>query len=152
MFTTEAVERGFVGRRLEVQALCSALESASHGRGASFVITGEPGIGKTRLANETAKVAAASGFGVVSGSCLQGGRTPALFFWRQILRSENFSTISEQKRKLVEADLARFAVLARPAPDHNADPKRQRSESSWFRLLDNLAKILRDAANRAPLL
>jgi ABC-type transport system substrate-binding protein/DNA-binding SARP family transcriptional activator len=41
-----------VGRNAELAALCDALEKASQGRGVIVSITGEPGIGKTRLAAE----------------------------------------------------------------------------------------------------
>ena len=43
-----------VGRALEVRALESALEGALAGRGGCVVITGEAGIGKSRLLRELA--------------------------------------------------------------------------------------------------
>ena len=48
-----------VGRRAEIQALESALAGALAGQGGCVVITGEAGIGKSRLMRELARMAAA---------------------------------------------------------------------------------------------
>ena len=48
-----------VGRRAEIQALESALAGALAGQGGCAVITGEAGIGKSRLMRELARMAAA---------------------------------------------------------------------------------------------
>ena len=50
-----------VGRRAEVQALESALAGALAARGGCAVITGEAGIGKSRLIGELARMAAEPG-------------------------------------------------------------------------------------------
>src|SRR5262249_40516897 len=42
----------FVGRQVELGQLKAALEQALAGRGSSFAVVGEPGIGKSRLAEE----------------------------------------------------------------------------------------------------
>src|SRR3954470_13145493 len=57
----------FVGRARELEALRSALGEAEAGRGASALVAGEAGIGKTRLASELANQARAAGFEVVLG-------------------------------------------------------------------------------------
>jgi len=41
-----------VGRERELSELCAGLEEAAVGRGRLFLISGEAGIGKTRLADE----------------------------------------------------------------------------------------------------
>jgi DNA-binding CsgD family transcriptional regulator len=56
-----------VGRRPEIQALESALAGALAGRGGCAVITGEPGIGKSRLVRELAQMAADRQALVVTG-------------------------------------------------------------------------------------
>ncbi len=43
-----------VGRERELSELCAGLEEAAVGRGRLFLISGEVGIGKTRLADELA--------------------------------------------------------------------------------------------------
>jgi predicted ATP-dependent serine protease len=56
-----------VGRPAEIQALGSALAGVLAGRGGCVVITGEPGIGKSRLIRELAGMAADRQVVVVTG-------------------------------------------------------------------------------------
>jgi predicted ATPase len=56
-----------VGRRLEIRALESALAEALAGQGGCAVITGEAGIGKSRLIRELARMAADRQVPVVLG-------------------------------------------------------------------------------------
>ncbi len=75
-----------VGRDSELAALISALdESASDAR--FVVIEGEPGIGKTRLADELRELAEARGAVAVWGRSDEGGAAPALWPWLPPLRS-----------------------------------------------------------------
>ncbi len=48
----------FVGRVQELDRLCEAFDGAREGRGGLVMITGEPGIGKTRLARKLESYAA----------------------------------------------------------------------------------------------
>jgi predicted ATPase len=45
-------ERRLIGRRPELRRILSALETTASGRGRLVLLSGEPGIGKTRLAQE----------------------------------------------------------------------------------------------------
>ncbi len=75
-----------VGRDVELAALLTALdESADDARFA--VIEGEPGIGKTRLADELGCAAAARGAIAVWGRSDEGGAAPALWPWLPPLRT-----------------------------------------------------------------
>ena len=56
-----------IGRNAELEAVDAALTAAMAGHGGCVVITGEPGIGKSRLALETAGRAAGRGMRVVTG-------------------------------------------------------------------------------------
>jgi DNA-binding CsgD family transcriptional regulator/tetratricopeptide (TPR) repeat protein len=60
----------FVGRSGELLRLGELLEAAVDGRGATALLAGEAGIGKTRLATETGKRARNEGFEVLVGRCL----------------------------------------------------------------------------------
>ena len=90
MTPTSAAERSsrpFVGRIQELADLVSALEDAASGRGSLVLLTGEPGIGKTRLMSEVAQVAGQRGVPVVTGRCWEEGGAPPYWPWMQVLRS-----------------------------------------------------------------
>jgi DNA-binding SARP family transcriptional activator len=71
----------FVGREREVAALVRALDDALAGRGRLLVIGGEPGIGKSRLAEELASRATDSGREVLWGRCWEAGGAPPYWPW-----------------------------------------------------------------------
>ena len=48
-------ESGFIGWQLELAVLTAALDTALAGRGRLVMLAGEPGIGKTRIAQEIAR-------------------------------------------------------------------------------------------------
>ena len=62
-----------VGRDEESGHLQAALASAAAGRGGTVLLTGEAGIGKSRLVRETARAAGARGFVVLAGRAVAGG-------------------------------------------------------------------------------
>src|SRR5262249_19125715 len=77
----------FVGRESEIEQVRSGLERVLSGDGQFFCIVGEPGIGKTRLAQEIAKAAVLSGRASVAwGRCWEGGGAPAYWPWIQVVR------------------------------------------------------------------
>src|SRR5262245_58635467 len=61
--------RVFVGHLEDMVELRRAVDERSAGRGALVLLTGEPGIGKTRLCEELAHLTADSGFGCCGGRC-----------------------------------------------------------------------------------
>jgi predicted ATPase len=78
---------GIVGRRRELEELRGWLDAARHGTGRLVLCAGEPGIGKTRLAQELAGIALAGGTAVAWGRCGEAEGAPAFWPWRQVLRS-----------------------------------------------------------------
>jgi hypothetical protein len=62
------------------------LERACSGEGRLILFTGEPGIGKSRLAEQLAAEAAARGATVAWGRCWEAGGAPAYWPWIQIFR------------------------------------------------------------------
>jgi len=89
---TPAVDRpapsaGFVGRGQELAELHGALDSALSGRGKLAMLVGEPGIGKTRTAQELASLAEAEGALVLWGRCVDEEGAPPYWPWLQCLRT-----------------------------------------------------------------
>ena len=76
-----------VGRQRELDALRVWVGAARDGAGRLVLCAGEPGIGKTRLAQELAGVALAGGTAVAWGRCVEAEGAPAFWPWRQVLRS-----------------------------------------------------------------
>lgn len=74
-----------IGRAEELRQLDAALEAAGAGR-AAVDIVGEPGLGKTRLAFEFLRKAAADGAVVVTGHCLADGRQTPFLPYLEALR------------------------------------------------------------------
>ncbi|MDO8670226.1 MAG: ATP-binding protein, partial [Dehalococcoidia bacterium] len=62
-----------VGRREELVRLATALDLAADGHGCAVFLTGQPGIGKTRLAQECLALARARGFTALEGRGLSLG-------------------------------------------------------------------------------
>ena len=62
-----------VGREAEVGVLRAALGAAAEGAGGLVFVTGEAGIGKSRLAREVASEATARDVGVIVGRAVPGG-------------------------------------------------------------------------------
>ena len=77
----------FVGRARELGELRAGLAGAVSGHGCFFMVSGEPGIGKTRLVDELAADAMQQGVQVLWGRCWEGGGAPAFWPWVQIIRS-----------------------------------------------------------------
>jgi hypothetical protein len=81
------VAKPFIGRVRELEELAGGLDDATSGRGSVFVVSGEPGIGKSRLVNELAGLAASRAFRVAWGRCWQGEGAPAYWPWMQVLEA-----------------------------------------------------------------
>ncbi len=146
----------FVGRERELAELRAGLDDAVAGRGSLFFVSGEPGIGKTRLVRELAGRAAAAGARALWGRCWEGGGAPPYWPWVQILRQyaqeagpgaltralgTAVSTIAHFVPELRE--LVGIEAGERPADD---------SDEARFRLFDSFTAFLRRAAQERPLL
>jgi tetratricopeptide (TPR) repeat protein len=147
--SAESSTNHFVGRERELAELHAALDDANAGRGRLFVLSGEPGIGKTRLAEEVAREAATRGMRAVWGRSWEGGGAPAYWPWVQILRSLLLDPNRPRIRGPVVApevgqlvpELA-SEVVGQP----KSDPKQ-----ALFRLFDAVTTALKDAARAQTL-
>jgi DNA-binding SARP family transcriptional activator/predicted ATPase len=84
---TLAGDGELVGREAQLAVLSATLAAAAAGRGRRLVlVAGDPGIGKTRLAEEAARRAAAQHVQVAWGRCFEGEGAPAFWPWVQVTR------------------------------------------------------------------
>jgi tetratricopeptide (TPR) repeat protein len=74
-----------VGRGRELDEIAGALEDAISGRGRLVLLVGEPGIGKTRLADEASRLAARRSVPVLWGRSWEAGGAPAYWPWLDVL-------------------------------------------------------------------
>jgi class 3 adenylate cyclase len=82
-------EAGLVGRRREMATLDAMLERAGGRRGGVVNVVGPPGIGKSRLARESAALAAGRGMKVVWGFCESHARDVPFHAVAMLLRASS---------------------------------------------------------------
>ena len=75
-----------IGRERELARIAARLAEGAAGRGGVVLVSGEPGIGKTRLALDCSAAARAAGFRVAWGRCPESGAAPAFWPWIEIVR------------------------------------------------------------------
>ena len=151
----ESSGRGvFVGRRHELEQLATGLDEALAGRGRLFLLVGEPGIGKSWLADELLARARARGARVLVGRCWEAGGAPPYWPWVQSLRVVIRASAPERLREQLGSggsDLAPlFPELRELFPDL-PEPLAPESESARFRLFDAASSFLRAAAAARPI-
>jgi DNA-binding SARP family transcriptional activator len=153
--SVETPRSRFVGRERELRELVGGLDDAFAGRGRLFLLAGEPGIGKSRLAEEVMAHARARGARVLVGRCWEAGGAPAYWPWVQSLRAYVRQTDSTALRSQLAAGAADLAQIIPELRQHFADlpdlPSLE-SEGARFRLFDATAEFLRKASENRPIL
>ena len=96
-----------VGRDDQLAALVGLLEQ-SEDQPVFAVVTGEPGIGKSRLCAELAGTARADGTTVVVGRCSQDEGAPPLYPWARVLGELGHELPSDPGTAGPEGDSSRF--------------------------------------------
>lgn len=145
----------FVGRTHELAVLRASVEGAAAGHGQLVLVAGEPGIGKTRLAEELASHARERDTTVLWGRCHEGDGAPAFWPWVQAIRAHTTARDDEALRAELGAGVADVAALVPeirgrfpdvPAPDPLP------ADEARFRSFDSLTTFLRSVAARRTLL
>jgi tetratricopeptide (TPR) repeat protein len=101
-----------IGRGHELRDLEELLSDAVQGRGGLAMLVGEPGIGKTRLADAATEAAMGMGFRVAWGRAWESGGAPPYFPWIQALDVLGLPVPDASLVTAVEAEAARFQVFS----------------------------------------
>ncbi len=157
MIEQEASRPGgeFVGRERELSELGAGLDEAEGGRGSLFMLAGEPGIGKSRLADELAARARERRFLVLWGRCWEAGGAPAYWPWVQALRAHVRATDPEN---LLEQLGGGAGHVAQMIPDVQAVlpdvgmPDVGDPDAARFQLFDAATSFLLAVSARQPIL
>jgi eukaryotic-like serine/threonine-protein kinase len=149
-----AASRGvFVGRRAELGELVTALDGAIAGRGRLVLLAGEPGIGKSRLAEALSAQALARGARVMLGRCWEAGGAPAYWPWVQALRTYvqgcDAATLRSQLGRGAPEVAQMLPELRELLPDL-PEPPAVESEGARFRLFEAVRSVLLTAAQDRP--
>ncbi len=144
----------FLGRERETQELDGAVDEAVGRRGRCALVTGEAGIGKTRLATEVAAYAGLRGAQVLWGRCYAGSGAPAYWPWVQVIRAY----VHDHDPDTLLSDLGPGASeiaqivseLRERIPDI-PEPPQLDAEEARFHLFDSIATFLRNASSKQPL-
>ena len=115
---TQAQQKRFVGRRQELAAIDATLDGLRGGRARWLVVSGEPGIGKTRLLGQLAERAAERRHAVFVGRGAELERELPFAIWVDAL-DDHVGTLGERKLEALigerVAELARVLPSAAPA-------------------------------------
>jgi tetratricopeptide (TPR) repeat protein len=142
-----------IGREREMAALAVGFADAVAGRTRLFLLTGDPGIGKTRLAREAADRATANGALALWGRCWEAGGAPEYWPWVQILRALLAGAADDE----AAAELGGGLQGLLPEPRTPAGRLEQtfaqpaETDAQRFRLFDAVGGLLSRLAARRPL-
>jgi DNA-binding SARP family transcriptional activator len=150
----DAPRRAFVGRDRELSDLAGALDGAIAGSGRLVLLAGEPGIGKSRLADALMEQARRRGALVAAGRCWEAGGAPPYWPWIQVLRTVIRDTEAEALRTQLAggaSDLAQLLPELRERFASLPEPPALDREGARFRLFEATGSFLRAAAEARPL-
>jgi tetratricopeptide (TPR) repeat protein len=145
----------FIGRDHEMAALCTAIDAVLGGQASLVMVAGEPGIGKTRLAEEAGVYARDRGAQVLVGRCYEGESASPYSSFVEVIR-EYLSTRPDDAHRTELGDSASDVAKLVPEireriPDlptsPAVDPKEER-----LRLFDSVASFLVNASKTNPIM
>jgi oligopeptide transport system substrate-binding protein len=151
----ERIERGrLVGRERELQQAKGLWNSVLSGQGQMLLISGEPGIGKTRLVQELSAQVQISGGRALVGACYAEGGVPYAPF-AQILRAV-LGQGAGQDLDLPDFVLSDLLTLAPGLqlryPELTPGPTLQDPQTQQYRIFENLIIFFTALSGQAPLL
>jgi DNA-binding CsgD family transcriptional regulator len=145
----------FVGRVSELQKLRAGLVAAIAGNGRLFLIEGEAGIGKTRLAQELASFAREDGVTVLWGRCYEDTGVPPYWPWIEIIRGFAATHDIVELRVALGAGAGDVVEIVpeilEKLPGVSVSERLKPSEAQ-FRVLDSIKAFIKRVAEGNPLL
>jgi hypothetical protein len=146
------------GRAAEFSALKAAVGAARAGRFSAALISGEPGIGKTRLAEETCNYARGLGFEVAAGRCFDTQRSlsyfPFIQAFRQLVNKASPPILPGERndgtRRADDADAIIARLVSRRPRFSRRHP--ENSTAAQTELYDSALRFLRAQSEICPLL
>lgn len=148
---------GFVGRDEELSRVDRVLDGLAGGRGGVVLLSGEAGIGKTRLAEAVAERARSRGVIVSWGRSFESEGTPAFWPWVEVLRHAFAGLDADGPGAVVREVGAGAGLLVRLVPELApllpAAPAGMESADDGLRfsLNDAVARTVVAVADRRPL-
>jgi len=146
-------ESDLIGRDAELRTLETALERAAAGRGRLVAVTGEPGVGKTRLVEELVQRSGLPPARVLRGRCPEQAGAPSYWPWTRLLRAYASTRGVDALRAELGAEAAALApllpALATGAATTSGAAGEQESRHELFAAV---SALLRRASEREPLL
>jgi class 3 adenylate cyclase/tetratricopeptide (TPR) repeat protein len=144
----------FVGRAAERERLLTAWKEAVTGMRRVALVSGEPGVGKTRLASELARAAHDDGATVLYGRCEEDLGVPYQPFvegLRPYVADCPADDLAEQVAPY-GGDLARLVPELAERVTHLADPLVADPETERYRLFDAVTSFLTNIVASTPVL
>src|SRR5579871_4421632 len=143
----------FVDRVRELEELRAGIDGALAAQGRLFTVSGEPGVGKSRLAREAAAYAEAKGVRVLWGRCWEHGGAPPYWPWVQAVRRLTGGVEPAVLSNWLGAGAAEIAQIVPELRDQLGGlPELPNAalvepEEVRFRLFDSVISFLRKAAD-----
>lgn len=153
--TPALTSTAFVGRGRELELLSVMLDEARAGAGRLVIVSGEAGVGKTRLCEELTTTARERGCRVAWAACWDAGRVPPFWPWRQLLDQlgggEEFGAIDEQASDVARARLVATVIdviraAAQTSPRLLVLDDVHWADTGTIQLLREVAPVLRSMA------
>ncbi len=144
----------FVGRDAELDRMRAELEARPGGEGRLLLISGDPGIGKTRAAEQLATYARVRGARVYWGRCHEAEGQPPYWPWSEALRSYVRDADPVGLRWELggrAADVAQIVPEVAEVLGDVGEPPDMDTEQARFRLFDSFAGFLAGASGARPL-
>jgi DNA-binding winged helix-turn-helix (wHTH) protein/tetratricopeptide (TPR) repeat protein len=144
-----------VGREDVLACIAESVSAAHTGTGSLVLLSGEAGIGKTRVAREASGRARQAGARVLAGWCHEDGGSPSLWPWlralRPVLEADDPLVLARELGEGIFDLAARLPGLRERLPARQTGAQ-QDPRQVQFRIFETVVELLRRASAQAPAL